>query len=108
MSDLVLNAFGLRHHPFTVDIDVDGLYGFQSFQQGALRMEQAARQKGSILVVAEPGTGKTALLRSVVKRLASSSFSIRARLLVMVITYCWLVTAPAMFLFSSASIERFI
>lgn len=76
MSDLVLNTFGLRRHPFTVDIDVDGLYAFQSFQQGALRLEQAARQKGSILVVAEPGTGKTALLRSVVKRLASSSFSV--------------------------------
>lgn len=35
MSDLVLNTFGLRRHPFTVDIDVDGLFAFQSFQQGA-------------------------------------------------------------------------
>lgn len=76
MSDLVLDTFGLRRHPFTVDIDVDGFYSFQSFQQGLLRLEQAARQKGAILVVADPGTGKTALLRAVVKRLASSSFSV--------------------------------
>lgn len=74
MSDIVLDTFGLRRHPFTVDIDTDGLYPFHSFHQGLLRLEQGARQKGCYMVAAEPGTGKTALVRALVKRLASSSF----------------------------------
>ena len=76
MSDLILETFCLKRQPFTVDIDVDGLFPFQSFKQGLLRLEQAALQRGAILVVAEPGAGKTALVRAVAKRLGATSFSI--------------------------------
>ena len=74
MSDRVLDKFNLRRSPFTVDIAPEGLYRFISFQQGQLRVEQALRQRGAMLVVGEPGTGKTALIRSTSARLPTSSF----------------------------------
>ncbi len=76
MTDPILAAFDLRRHPFTVDIDVEGLYQFAGFQQGLLRLENATRQRGSVLVTAEPGSGKTALIRAFVRRLSTSAFSV--------------------------------
>lgn len=74
MTDPILRNFGLKRHPFTVNIDVEGLYHFAGFQQGLLRLEQAARQRGTALVTAEPGSGKTAMVRSLIKKLATSSY----------------------------------
>lgn len=76
MSDLLLECFNLRRSPFTVDIAVEGFYKFEGFQQGVLRLEQAARQKSAMLVVGEPGTGKTAMVRSLVQRFPSSAYAV--------------------------------
>ena len=76
MTDLVLEHFSLRRHPFTNEIDADAFLGFQSFQQGFLRLEQLLPQRGAALIVGEPGAGKTALVRYLVRRLATSSFVI--------------------------------
>lgn len=80
MSDLVRDHFQLHRHPFTSEIDVEGFYPFQSFQQGLLRLDQSLYQRGSVLIVGEVGSGKTALIRSFVNRLAPSSFEIRSQL----------------------------
>lgn len=80
MSDLVREFFQLNRHPFTTEIDVEGLYPFLSFQQGILRLDQALYQRSSVLIVGEVGSGKTALIRAFTKRLAPSSFEIRNQL----------------------------
>ena len=36
MKDLIVEHFQLRRHPFSVEIEADGLYPFKSFQQGML------------------------------------------------------------------------
>lgn len=74
MTDILLEHFSLRRHPFTNEIDADAFHGFQSFQQGFLRLEQILPQRGAALVVGEPGAGKTALVRYFIRRLAPSSF----------------------------------
>lgn len=76
MSDTVLEHFHLRRHPFTTEIDVDGLYCFHGFGQGLLRLEQALYQRGPVLIVGDPGSGKTALVRNFVKKLAPSAFRV--------------------------------
>ena len=80
MSDLVREHFNLHRHPFTAEIDVDGLFQFHSFQQGLLRLSQSLYQRGSVLIVGEVGAGKTALIRSFVQTLAPSSFEVRSQL----------------------------
>jgi type II secretory pathway predicted ATPase ExeA len=80
MSDRVLQAFNLHRAPFTVDIAPEGMFRFASFQQGILRLEHAARQRSAILVVGEPGTGKTAMVRNVVQRLSASSYCVLEQL----------------------------
>ena len=80
MNDLIVDHFQLRRHPFSVEIDAEAFYPFQSFQQGTLRLEQASHARRPVLVIAEPGAGKTALIRAYCKRLASSSFEVRHQL----------------------------
>jgi len=80
MSDIVRDHFQLQRHPFTAEIDVDGLFQFHSFQQGLLRLDQSLYQRGSVLIAGEVGSGKTALIRSFIHRLAPSSFEIRSQL----------------------------
>lgn len=80
MNDLIVDHFQLRRHPFSVEIDAEAFFPFQSFQQGTLRLEQATHARSPVLVIAEPGAGKTALIRAYCKRLASSSFEVRHQL----------------------------
>lgn len=74
MSNRVLEKFNLRRDPFSVDIAAEGLYRFASFKQGLGRLEQAVLQRSSMLIIGEPGSGKTALVRSAASRLASSNY----------------------------------
>jgi general secretion pathway protein A len=80
MRDLVLDHFKLKRHPFSVEIETEGFYPFHCFHQGMLRLEQATHTRGPVLVLAEPGAGKTALIRAYCKRLASSSFEVHHQL----------------------------
>lgn len=80
MSDPIATHFGLTRPPFTVDYDTENMVLFSSFQQGLLRLRQAAVSRGAALVVGEPGTGKTALVRSVVKRLQPSGYKVLEQL----------------------------
>jgi general secretion pathway protein A len=80
MSDIVLEHFQLRRHPYTPEIDTEGLYHFQGFSQGLLRLEQAIHHRGPVLVVGDPGAGKTAMIRKFSGRLAASSFMVCVQL----------------------------
>lgn len=83
MKDLIVEHFQFRRHPFSVEIETDGLYPFKSFQQGTLRLEQATHSRSPVLVIAEPGAGKTALIRAFCSKLATSSFDVRSQLVVL-------------------------
>lgn len=83
MKDLIVEHFQFRRHPFSLEIETDGLYPFKSFQQGTLRLEQATHSRSPVLVIAEPGAGKTALIRAFCSKLASSSFDVRSQLVVL-------------------------
>jgi type II secretory pathway predicted ATPase ExeA len=83
VKDLIVEHFQFRRHPFSVEIETDGLYPFKSFQQGTLRLEQATHSRSPVLVIAEPGAGKTALIRAFCSKLASSSFDVRSQLVVL-------------------------
>jgi type II secretory pathway predicted ATPase ExeA len=73
MSSVVLNRFQLQREPFSAQIATDAVYEFSSFKQGRLRLEESLHRRGMLLLVGEPGSGKTALLRSFCGRLAASS-----------------------------------
>ena len=83
MKDLIVEHFQLRRHPFSVEIEADSLYPFKSFQQGMLRLEQATHSRSPVLVIAEPGSGKTALIRCYCHKLAASSFEVRSQLVIL-------------------------
>lgn len=83
MKDLIVEHFQFRRHPFSLEIETDGLYPFKSFQQGTLRLEQATHSRSPVLVIAEPGAGKTALIRAFCSKLATSSFDVRSQLVVL-------------------------
>ncbi len=83
MKDLIVENFQLRRHPFSVEIETEGLYPFKSFQQGMLRLEQATHSRSPVLVIAEPGAGKTALIRAYCQKLAASSFEVRSQLVML-------------------------
>ncbi|MGI5845327.1 MAG: ExeA family protein [Candidatus Xenobium sp.] len=74
MSTIVLNRFNLKREPFSAEIEPHALFSSQGFQQGRLRLEEAVHRRGLALVAGEPGSGKTALVRSLLTRLDSSSF----------------------------------
>ena len=76
MNDVILSHFSLNRAPFTVDYDTENMFAFHSFEQGMRRLLHAAGTRGTALVVGEPGTGKTALARSLVGRLASSGYKV--------------------------------
>ena len=79
MKDQIVEHFQLRRHPFSVEIEAEGLYPFKSFQQGMLRLEQATHSRSPVLVIAEPGAGKTALIRGDCSRAVRCSARRRTR-----------------------------
>jgi len=83
VKDLIVEHFQFRRHPFSLEIETEGLYPFKSFQQGTLRLEQATHSRSPVLVIAEPGAGKTALIRAFCSKLATSSFDVRSQLVVL-------------------------
>ena len=80
MTDLILSHFGLTRAPFTVDYDTESMFAFSSFEQGLRRLQHAASTRGAALIVGEPGTGKTAMVRSLVRRLAPSGYKVLEQL----------------------------
>jgi len=76
VSHPILDRFQLRRLPFQADIDAGAFYPSESFEQGRLRLKQAVRDRGMVLITGEYGAGKSALVRAVTSQLATSSYRV--------------------------------
>ena len=76
-SDLAV--FGLREQPFSKEIDDAELWLPSSKQEVVTDVEAALAERASVLLVGEPGVGKTCVLRALRHRLPVAGFRL---------TYC--------------------
>jgi len=95
MRDLYLTHFGLREPPFSKEIP-DGELWLPSSKQAVVdELVDAVEERTSVVLVGDPGVGKTCVLRAFRKRLPEAAFRL---------TYCHNVTlAAATSIASSAS-----
>jgi len=78
-SSDVLTAFGLRAAPFSKEIDDADLWLPESKTALVADIEEALGQRHSVLLLGEPGVGKTCMLRALRHRLPQAGFRL---------TYC--------------------
>jgi general secretion pathway protein A len=79
MISSYVTAFGLRAPPFSKEIDDAALWLPQSKQQIVDTVEEALTERASVLLLGEPGVGKTCVLRALRRRLPQQGFRL---------TYC--------------------
>ena len=76
MSDGIQVAFGLKHRPFSKDVEVDLLWMDGGRQESLNRLAQAVRHHEHAIVLGEPGIGKTCVLRALREQLSSAHFRV--------------------------------
>jgi len=74
MSDAVQQTFGLRRDPFTKDLPPESVWLDDSRQTAIDDLLEAVTQRRHVLVLSEPGVGKTTLLRVLNSRLPAIHF----------------------------------
>src|SRR3954471_3152612 len=74
-----LSCFGLRSSPFTKEIDDQDLWLPESKAALVADIEFALSERQSVLLLGEPGVGKTCVLRALRRRLPQAGFRL---------TYC--------------------
>lgn len=74
-----LSCFGLRASPFTKEIDDQDLWLPESKAMLVADIEQALAERQSVLLLGEPGVGKTCVLRALRQKLPQAGFRL---------TYC--------------------
>jgi general secretion pathway protein A len=74
-----LTCFGLRSSPFTKEIDDGDLWLPESKAVLVTEIEDALRERQSVMLLGEPGVGKTCVLRALRRRLPQAGFRL---------TYC--------------------
>ena len=79
MNATYLSHFGLREAPFHKDIDDRALWLPPSKLAVCVALEEALAERASVLLVGEPGVGKTCLLRALRARLPEQGYRL---------TYC--------------------
>jgi len=79
MINSYVTAFGLRAPPFSKEIDDAALWLPQSKQVIVDAVEEALTERASVLLLGEPGVGKTCVLRALRHRLPQQGFRL---------TYC--------------------
>jgi general secretion pathway protein A len=79
MTPSYLGAFGLRNAPFSKEIEDEELWLPSSKQTMVEDIEEALEERHSVLLLGEPGVGKTCVLRALRRRLPSQGFRL---------TYC--------------------
>ena len=83
MTPSYLATFGLREAPFHKDLEDQALWLPPSKQAVCEALEEALEERASVLLVGEPGVGKTCLLRALRARLPEQGYRL---------TYCHNVT----------------
>jgi len=71
----IRSAFGLKALPFTKELDPDKILDTPSFQKALDRLRYLADRRGIGVVFANPGTGKSTLLRSFLASLGRTGFA---------------------------------
>src|SRR5512143_3425161 len=79
MSEPSLSLFGLTQSPFTKDVAHSDLWLPPSKQELVAELAASLQQRHSVLLVGEPGVGKTCVLRALRQRLPTERFRL---------TYC--------------------
>ena len=74
-----LSAFGLRASPFTKEIDDADLWLPESKAALVADIEESLAERQSVLLLGEPGVGKTCVLRALRRNLPQAGFRL---------TYC--------------------
>lgn len=74
-KSMVENHFGFRENPFGVTPDPRFFYDHSLYMEGLSQLIHGVQaKKGMLLVTGEPGTGKTTLLRKLMRHLPSTQF----------------------------------
>jgi len=79
MMPAFVSSFGLSATPFSKEVADADLWLPPSKQQRVEQLEEALRERSSILLVGDPGFGKTCVLRALRSRLPQAGFRL---------TYC--------------------
>src|SRR6202453_2827696 len=79
MSSSDLTCFGLRSSPFSKEIDDQDLWLPETKAALVADIEEALTQRQSVLLLGEPGVGKTCVLRALRRKLPQNGFRL---------TYC--------------------
>src|SRR3954453_9311805 len=74
-----LSCFGLRSSPFTKEIDDESLWLPETKAALVTEIEEALGERQSVMLLGEPGVGKTCVLRALRRRLPQAGFRL---------TYC--------------------
>lgn len=67
--DATLTAYGLTHHPFLPGLPTEAYAASEAIDHFVWRVERLARDGGFALVIGEPGTGKSTVMRRLEARL---------------------------------------
>ena len=62
--------YGLKWNPFSPDVPLEGMLATPAVEHFTWRVEQLSHEGGFALLTGEPGTGKSVILRLVVRRLS--------------------------------------
>jgi len=71
MTTKLQSLYGLKFNPFRPDIPVEALFTTPAVDAFLRRVELAIADGGYVLITGDPGTGKTAALRLLARRLAA-------------------------------------
>lgn len=69
MNPKLQSLYGLKFHPFRPDVPIEALYVTPSVDAFLRRVEMGIADGGYVLITGDPGTGKSAVLRLLTKRL---------------------------------------
>lgn len=68
--------YSLAKTPFSKEISVDSMYKFRSFEEGLARLEYLKNSRGIGVIVGDPGSGKTTLMRKFTGSLNQSLYKV--------------------------------
>lgn len=74
MTERIVEAFGLKRHPFGKDIPADALWMDDGRDEAIERLAHTITHRQHALVLGEPGVGKTCVLRALRQRLSPAHY----------------------------------